>query len=205
MKIILIRHGQSEANVKKIVQGINFDTSLSELGKIQAKKLANRLKNEKIHKIYSSDFKRAKETAEAIIENHDLEIIFDKRLREQDAGDFSGVSSKKEIKEFYRNLLEKKINLLEICPPNGESFNVLTNRINNFLNELGDNDENIVIVAHGGAIRAILNIIDSGENSIKYFKDETIKFENTGLTILNKIDGKIILETINSHEHLLDN
>ena len=204
MKFILIRHGQSEANVKKIVQGINFDTPLSELGKLQAKKLANRLKNEKIHKIYSSDFKRAKETAEAIIEHHDLEIIFDKRLREQDAGDFSGVFIQKGIKEFYKNLLEKKINILEICPPNGESFKVLTNRINNFLNELGDNDENIVIVAHGGAIRAILNIIDSRENSTKYFEDKTIKFENTGLTILNKSEGKIILETINSYEHLID-
>ena len=80
----------------------------------------------------------------------------------------------------------------------------MTNRINNFLNELGDNEENIVLVAHGGVIRAILNIIDIRENSTKYFENKTIKFENTGLTILNKSEGKIILETINSYEHLID-
>ncbi len=84
-KIILVRHGESIANAKGISQGNRnkwMDTSLTKKGKEQAKKLAERLKEEKIEVIYSSDLKRAKETAEEINKFHNLKIKFDKRLRD---------------------------------------------------------------------------------------------------------------------------
>jgi broad specificity phosphatase PhoE len=84
MKIILIRHGESEANAQGIMQGQKVDKSLSKLGREQATKLAKRLKNEKIEAIYSSDLKRAKETAEEINKFHNVKIKLDKRLREKD-------------------------------------------------------------------------------------------------------------------------
>jgi broad specificity phosphatase PhoE len=83
MRLILIRHGESKANAKGIRQGQDLDSPLSRNGKRQAKKLAKRLKDEKIDAIYSSDLKRAKQTAKFIAKSHRLKIIFDKRLREK--------------------------------------------------------------------------------------------------------------------------
>lgn len=87
MKLILIRHARSIANDKKIHQGRNdewSDTSLCEIGINQAQGIAERLKNEKIDEIYSSPFKRTRETAEKIWEFHpDLKIKIDERIKEK--------------------------------------------------------------------------------------------------------------------------
>ena len=67
MKLIIVRHAESEANSKGISQGYKNeweDTPLSGKGEQQAKKVAQRLKSEEISLIYSSDLKRAKQTAE---------------------------------------------------------------------------------------------------------------------------------------------
>lgn len=85
VNIFLVRHGESLANSKKISQGNRDrweDTSLTRKGKEQAKKVAERLMREKIDLIYSSDLKRAKETAEIINKFHNVRIKFDKRLRD---------------------------------------------------------------------------------------------------------------------------
>ncbi|MEM4230546.1 MAG: histidine phosphatase family protein [Candidatus Pacearchaeota archaeon] len=111
MRLILIRHAESEANAQEIHQGQKVDTSLSKKGIKQAKQVAQRLKDEKIDLIYSSDLKRAKETAVQINKFHKLKIIYDKRLRERDADEdlesFINrlVSFFDEIKNLNRNIL----------------------------------------------------------------------------------------------------
>ena len=60
MKLILVRHGETNENKNKIVQGF-LNTTLSKIGIQQAKKVANRLKDEKIDFAYSSDLDRAKQ------------------------------------------------------------------------------------------------------------------------------------------------
>ena len=66
MKLIIARHGETEENKKGILQG-HLPGKLTELGIEQSKKLALRLKNEKIDAIYSSDLARASNTAKEII------------------------------------------------------------------------------------------------------------------------------------------
>ncbi|MEK6903642.1 MAG: histidine phosphatase family protein [Nanoarchaeota archaeon] len=85
INIILVRHGESLANAQDISQGNNdeySDTPLSKKGKEQAIKVAERLKKEPLDLIYSSDLKRAKETAEIINTFHHVPITSDKRLRD---------------------------------------------------------------------------------------------------------------------------
>jgi len=84
VKLILIRHAESIANAQGITQGQKIDEPLSDMGKLQAKKLANRLKKEDIKCIYSSDSKRAIHTAEEISKVINTNIKLDKRLREKD-------------------------------------------------------------------------------------------------------------------------
>ena len=59
MKIYLVRHGESKANASGIHQGQKIDTSLSKNGLEQAKKIAERLKDENFEIIYSSDLRRS--------------------------------------------------------------------------------------------------------------------------------------------------
>jgi len=84
-RLIVIRHGQSEANRLEVHVGAK-DSELSEEGRRQVRLLAESLKDEKIEAVYSSDLERAFLTANVIAKDHELEVIKDKRLREFDCG-----------------------------------------------------------------------------------------------------------------------
>lgn len=94
MRLIIVRHGETEENKKGILQG-HLPGKLSELGIEQAKKLALRLKDEKIDAIYSSDLARASDTAKEIAKFHpNAELFFINELREKDQGSLTGRSIK---------------------------------------------------------------------------------------------------------------
>ena len=92
MKVMLIRHGETDWNKANKVQGGNTDLPLNENGIVQAEKTAERLKNEKIDEIYASPMKRALQTAEIIGKYHKIKIKSDKRLWERYYGDLEGTS-----------------------------------------------------------------------------------------------------------------
>ena len=89
-QLFLIRHGETAWNKEKRLQG-QTDTPLSEFGKEQASKLAEKLKNKGIELIFSSDLKRAKETSEQISNQLGIEIIYHPGLREIHLGDAQGI------------------------------------------------------------------------------------------------------------------
>ncbi len=140
MRLILVRHAESKANAEGINQGQKIDTSLSKLGIRQAKQVAQRLKDEKIDIIYSSDLKRAKETSEQINKFHKLKIIYDKRLREKDHPEESIetfvnrlISFFDEIKKIDKNILVvahggTNLNLLAISTGDREKGGKLVRR-----------------------------------------------------------------------------
>jgi broad specificity phosphatase PhoE len=113
MKLLIVRHAESKANIKGILQGQKIDTSLSKLGKEQAKKVGERLKDEKIEAVYSSDLKRAKETAEEIAKHHKLKVILDKRLREKDHHNKEKWKEVvKRVKSFLKDVQKHKGNII---------------------------------------------------------------------------------------------
>ena len=80
MKLILVRHGETEGNVKQIIQGQTHG-KLTKKGIKQAKLLARRLKNEKIDVVFSSDLQRAKNTTKQILNHHcKIPVFYDKLL-----------------------------------------------------------------------------------------------------------------------------
>ncbi|MBI5204561.1 MAG: histidine phosphatase family protein, partial [Nitrospirae bacterium] len=90
MRLIITRHGRTLENVDRRVQGQSPGT-LSDEGKVQADKLGNRLKDEKISAIYTSDLKRASETAEIVARYHPDALFFlSKDLRERDYASLVG-------------------------------------------------------------------------------------------------------------------
>lgn len=90
VKIILVRHGETEWNKIKRIQGGSSDTPLNETGERQAELIGLRLKGEKIRAIYSSPLQRALHTAQAISRYHQLTINTLPALKEVDVGELEG-------------------------------------------------------------------------------------------------------------------
>jgi broad specificity phosphatase PhoE len=87
MKLIITRHGETKGNVKRILADI--DDPLTAKGKEQARKVAERLKDEKIDAIFSSPIIRAKETAQIIAKYHPKsEFIIADELKEMELGSY---------------------------------------------------------------------------------------------------------------------
>ncbi len=92
LQVILVRHGETDWNRERRIQGGNSDTLLNGNGREQAERLGLRLKSEKVQAIYSSPLKRARDTAQEIARYHGLEVHTDAALKELDAGSLEGVT-----------------------------------------------------------------------------------------------------------------
>lgn len=90
-RVILVRHGETDWNKEKRIQGGSSDPPLNETGRQQAEGLARRLEQEPIEAIYSSPLKRSLDTATAIARRHQLEVVAEPSLREIEAGTLEGV------------------------------------------------------------------------------------------------------------------
>ena len=171
--IILVRHGESEANAKGESQGNQnkwSDTNLTKKGQIQAIKVSERLKKEKIDLIYSSDLRRAKQTAETINLYHNVEIKFEIRLREM---------------------------------RNDENLEDFIERVKSIFDKTKKEKGAIVIVAHGGVNLTILALTtknrEEGNKLVAKYRDE---IRNTSICILEEENKKYIIKKICCHEHL---
>jgi len=91
VRVILVRHGETDWNKIRRIQGGGSDTQLNERGEQQAESLAFRLSQERIQAIYSSALHRALDTAQAIAGYHQLEVEIEPSLNEISAGELEGV------------------------------------------------------------------------------------------------------------------
>ena len=91
MRLILVRHGQTDWNQQRRVQGLS-NLGLNGTGKMQAEALAQALKNVRVDAIYTSPLRRAQETASAIGRFHDIEVVTLDGLKELDVGEVDGMN-----------------------------------------------------------------------------------------------------------------
>ncbi|KZV23099.1 phosphoglycerate mutase-like protein 4 [Dorcoceras hygrometricum] len=158
-EIVVIRHGETEWNADGRIQG-HLDVDLNHAGRQQAIVVAERLSREpKISAVYSSDLKRASDTAQIIAQCCGvLEVTKDPNLRERHLGDLQGVvfSDIAKVrpeahKAFVSNRKDQEI------PGGGESLNQLYARCTSALQKIAQKHqgERVVVVSHGGAIRAL--------------------------------------------------
>lgn len=153
LTLYLVRHGEAEGNAKNMLMG-QSDPALTEAGKKDAKKLGEKLRSVEFDKIYSSDLRRAFETASIIysVLNSTPDLEKTEELCEIDLGDCCGMESER-FSEKYPGSKDD----VDFCFPNGESYKGFFSRIKYFLNMIaGEHDhENVLIVAHEGVIKAI--------------------------------------------------
>ena len=157
--IYVARHGQTEYNVLGRIQG-HIDTPLTDEGYKNAFLVADRLKGIKFDHIYSSDLGRAFITAHVIAEKLNLEnrIVREKKLREQNMGEYNG-KSREELKDtgFLGNP--------NFAPKDGENFEQMQKRIVEFILHLErtHKDKTALIVTHGGCITALTGYFNNTE------------------------------------------
>lgn len=145
MIIYMIRHGQTDWNVARKVQG-KADIELNKIGREQAREVSKKLKNKKIDIIISSPLKRAKETAQIIAEEIKCPVIYEEGVIERDMGEYEGIG----VEEFASiSFWNYKKN---VKYERAENIRVFFDRIYKFLDKIKEkyNGKNILIVAHGG-------------------------------------------------------
>ncbi|RPH34378.1 MAG: histidine phosphatase family protein [Bacteroidales bacterium] len=185
MRLILVRHGETIENIKGICQG-QMDGTLSSEGIGQIEKLAERLKTEKIDAIYTSDLKRAIDTASAIIKHHAQTLLnTDKRLRERYFGSYQG-------KVFPENRKEL------IVPIDAESDKELFERVTDFYKDISlkHREQEVLIVSHGVTLRTLLAVIQNTSNI-----ESVEPLKNASISIID-IDTQTQFITLNSTAHL---
>lgn len=157
MRIFLVRHGQTDDNIKNLMQGWK-DTPLNETGKSQANQLISFFETQKIDIIYSSDLSRAYETARIIAKSLNKQVFLDKQLREMYLGSWEGHSWQEIEAEFsyFLGKPENEKNALNIH--SGESYIEFQLRSFEVFKKIVKNhtSKNIMIVTHGGVIREII-------------------------------------------------
>ena len=204
--ILLIRHGQSEWNKLNLFTGFK-NIELSEQGIDEANKAGQNFKNLniKFDIVFTSELKRAQETAKIILINLDQwdhlygegKIITDIKLNERDYGDLTGLNKKETADKFGEEQVHKWRRGYSDQPPNGESLEDVVRRVKIYFEESinpaiqsADNN-NILIAAHGNSLRALLivmNIYDSSNiNSVELSTGVPIHviLENNKFTIKN--------------------
>ena len=198
-RLFLVRHGETELQSSERLWGVT-DVKLGALGLKQAERLRDRLAEEKFDTIYSSNLKRALETAEIIASRHQLPLITCPELREFNYGEIEGFNNEqiKELyPEFYKSMMQRSSNLRF---PGGESVYQLNNRVSKFLPRLKKHTakETILIVAHFGLLRVLLcRLLGIG---IK--RRWQIHLDLASLSILETNQQGAILSLLNDVSHL---
>lgn len=151
MKIFLVRHGESEANV---ADRINDDplriVNITERGRAQAEAAAERLRVVPFTHAYASEFPRARQTAKILLRHHDLPLCIDRRLNERRSG-MDGLPV-----DAFNDLVGT--DPLRFKPERGESFLEQMERLRSFLDEISARHAEgmVLAVSHENPIVAAL-------------------------------------------------
>lgn len=192
MKLYLIRHGETDWNIVKRLQGAT-DIPLNENGEALARETAEGLKEIPFDMVFTSPLKRAYRTAEIVKGNREIPLIIEERIREICFGDYEGLVSKSEgysIPDPEFKFFFTKTDCYK-TPPNGEPIESLLERTNEFLEELKKRedlkDKTILVSTHGAAVRALLSNIEHCD--IAHFWGKGVH-KNCGVTCVELIDGE---------------
>jgi probable phosphoglycerate mutase len=156
--LYLIRHGQSVANVTPVVGGMRGDVGLTELGRQQARLLAERLRNQEFGAdiLYTSTLPRARQTTEFVAAALNLPAVGDDNLQELRPGEADGLSHEEWRARYPPASDGSPPDPFELFSPGGESWATFLARAGAALSQLitRHEGERVVAVTHGGVVEA---------------------------------------------------
>lgn len=198
-RLLLVRHGITESNSARKFVG-HSDVELSTAGYRQVERLRERLVDDKIDAVYSSDLRRALVTAEVISSGHKVDIVTCPELREVNYGNVEGLTFE-EISRLYPEVAESLTNFsLRLKFPGGEDFEGFIERASKFLDKLKRHtpSQTMLIVSHGGPLRVLICCllgIDLGHW-------RQIRLDNASLSIVETSSQGTIVSLLNDTSHL---
>lgn len=199
-RLYIIRHGETDWNRENRTQGCGNDLPLNQKGIEQAVKLAERFKRISVDAIYSSDLKRAFQTAQELSKSTSLDITTSKMLREMNFGCWEGLTFS-EIETRYSNIYEIwKDKPSDAVIPNAERLIDIQKRAMTAINEilLKHGGENIVIVTHG-LFAKVLIVSMLGIDISMYNR---IRLDNTSVSTIDVHGRYSVLSLLNDTCHL---
>lgn len=190
MKLILVRHAETEWNVEGIIQGYS-DSPLTCRGVLETSALVATLcKDEyEIERVYASPLGRAWQMGQSLSTHFRCSLTAEVSLKEQDFGQFEGVQLER-LRQKYPNEVNALFQLdAEYCPPGGESLTQATQRAIRFLQELEKTSfphQTICIVSHGHVSQGVLSFFKEGtiNNFPRYAQP------NASYSVIEYIDGE---------------
>lgn len=156
LRLILIRHGQTEANILRRLQG-QSDGPLNALGRQEVERLGLALKNTQIDVIISSDMIRARDTAAAIARYHNLPVNTTPLVCEWNCGEWDG----RPAEEFIAIVKNLTIPIAELRPPGGETLTEVRARASAFVKDVTEKypDKTVVLSSHGDFLRMVISVL----------------------------------------------
>ena len=197
--LILVRHGETEWNVERRVQG-QIDSPLTARGRAQARRAAERLAETNVRAVYSSDAGRARETAELVAVPHGLTVAVRPALRERSYGILEGKTIEQVAREDTGWLEAWLADRLRLAPPEGETQPELSQRVMSALHDIGaaHAGEQVVVSTHGGPMKsAVFDILQVPISSW----DRTW-IPNGSITVLVGTPERLLVAAFNDTCHL---
>ena len=198
----LVRHGETDWNRTGVIQG-HADVPLNDNGRKQIKLLAKRLEGVSFSAAYSSDLIRTSESAGIIVDGREVSVVADPDLREFYYGEWEGLAVKEIEAQFptaYAQLMGAEGS--SFVAPGGESSAQVLDRVRRFcavIEERHSVAEDILVVAHGGSIRALLAcLLDLPDDSLWKFQ-----LAGASLSVIRNHTRGRVLELWNDTSHLL--
>jgi len=154
-QLYLLRHAQSEANLRGVLAGPDNSVNLSDRGRKQSVKVSKHLQNINFQEIYCSPISRCLQTIQPLLGSKPrIQVVQEVKIQEMNYGQWNG----KDLKALSK---KRDWQSIQSAPskftfPDGESFNQLRRRVSSFLSEISDKDGPLLVVSHGDVIKMML-------------------------------------------------
>ena len=201
MRLILVRHGQTEVNRLGRIQGIG-PAPLNELGLSQAAAVARAVQHHKPFVLYASPLKRAVQTAQAIAGHTDAPVLLDEGLVELNVGEFEGLTGRQLREQFTDVMRRWDENAADTVMPGGESLSAVRDRAWRTVRTLAvrHGSETVISVTHNFTIQMIIcTALDMPLNSFR-----KLRIDLGSMSRLDVTGDRTVQVSINETWHLKD-
>ena len=203
MRVLLVRHGQTDYNAERRVQG-KIDIPLNDIGRWQAERIGARLASYGPTMIFSSDLSRAADTAQAIAAHHpETPFLKTETLREVGYGIFEGMDADEIVQAYPREFELWQGDRFGYMPPEAETIAEQRARAEGvaaMVLDHGRAGDTIIVVSHGAIMRSLVASflrLDVSNQSLLYF-------DNTSLTAFEQTNRGMQMRLSNCTAHLGD-
>ncbi|MDL2258633.1 histidine phosphatase family protein [Eubacteriales bacterium OttesenSCG-928-K08] len=199
MRLILIRHGQTEWNTLRKTQGLT-DIPLDKKGVLQAQMLQSRLADEQINACYTSPLVRASETAKIIVAPHGIPVTQSYDLIERDFGAWEGLTIAELYEQYAGDMELWKKDPFACTPPRAENLRAVQKRCVNFISEIKQKHEKetVLVVSHSVPLRVMV----AGLIGLKDECLHNIEIDNAAYSEIVCKSQRNVLRMLNCSSHL---